>query len=145
MLTIQILLHWFVSQALFVVDISAYNEDGSLNTQYGSINNCGFSPLAMICSLIMALILTFLTCGLGLRKCKEGSPPVMGNCSAAISAACHHYGYREKTQYMELKWGCTGFYNLGGNIVGHCAFVEAKDDTGATVPVQGLQPYAWYR
>ena len=140
MLAIQILLHWFVSQTLFVVDVSVYNEDGTLNTDLGSINNCGFSPLAMICTLIMALLLTFVTCGLGLRKFNVNSPPVMGNCSAAILAACHRDGYREKTPYMELKWGCTGYYPP--DAVWHCAFVKARDDTGAIVPVQELQPEA---
>ena len=145
MLAIQILLHWFVSQALFVVDISAYNEDGTLNTYLGSITNCGFSPLAMICTLVTASLLTLVTCGLGLRKFKDQSPPLMANCSAAISAACHHTGYRDKTQYMELKWGCTGYNGHGTSLVGHCAFIEARADTGAVVDLEELEDHGWYR
>ncbi|MCJ1378955.1 hypothetical protein MMC17_002054 [Xylographa soralifera] len=145
MLVIQILLHWFVSQALFVVDVSVYNEDGTLNTDLGSITNCGFSPLAMICTLVMASLLTLVTCGLGLRKFKDLSPPLMADCSAAISAACHHTGYREKTQYMELKWGCTGYVGHDTGLVGHCAFIEARADTGAIVELEELQNHGWYR
>jgi hypothetical protein len=57
----QTLLHWFVSQAFFVVEVSAFNEDGILNTGWGSISNCAFSPLAMICVMVLAVITILLT------------------------------------------------------------------------------------
>lgn len=64
----QTLLHWFVSQAFFVVEVSAFNEDGTLNTGWGSISNCGFSPLAMICAMVLAVVMMLLTIILRMRR-----------------------------------------------------------------------------
>jgi hypothetical protein len=104
MLGLQVFLHWFVSQSFFVVQISVFNEEGVLDNDFASISNCGFSPIAIICAVFVALVMMLITCGLGLRKFRKGSPPVVGNCSAAIAAACHLPFQIEYMPFRKLMW-----------------------------------------
>lgn len=124
---LQTLLHWLISQSLFVVDILISNENGMPDFNRDSILNCGFSPLAVTCALVVILVMFLAIIILGLIKLPRGSPPLAGNCSAAITAACHWRSTNENTPYMALKWGCTEVYPDG---VGHCSFAPAKDDMG---------------
>ena len=124
---LQTLLHWLISQSLLVVDISISNENGILDYFGDSILNCGFSLLPIICALVVILVMFLAMIILGLIKLPRGSPPLAGNCSAAITAACHLRSTNENTPYMALKWGCTEVYPDG---VGHCSFAPANDDMG---------------
>ena len=56
-----------------MVQVSVFNE-GMLDNDFASISNCGFSPMAIICAIIVALVMMLFTWGLGLRKFKKGSP-----------------------------------------------------------------------
>jgi hypothetical protein len=141
-LVMQTLLHWFVSQAFFVVEVSAFNEDGTLNTGWGSISNCGFSPLAMICAMVLTVIMMLLTIILGMRRFPAKSPPVAGNSSAAISAACHPGVYEEKTAFIGLKWACISSWPDG---TGHCSFAVAKDEDGMGVPMEEVHEGTRYK
>jgi hypothetical protein len=49
---------------------------------------CGYSIFAMILGLGVGVLMLLPVIGIGLRKRKTGMP-VVGSCSAAISAACH--------------------------------------------------------
>lgn len=100
----QVLLHCFVSQGLFVVDVSAYEEVGTLNTEHGSIHNCGFSPTTMLLAMISAAVMMLGAAAVALRGFPLGSPPVLGNNSAVICAACHPRHYDVITKYQELNF-----------------------------------------
>jgi len=130
-------LHWLVSQAIFLVVLdyraydprsqswtTVYSESVKSNTEIGIKNGtffrCGFSPLATII-LLAAVFLMFI--GLFFRGWWQlnMTMPVAGNCSAAIAAACHlppgENG--QETSISKVQWGATG-YSDGG--MGHCAF-----------------------
>lgn len=87
------LLHWLVFQSIFLAVIAEYDIDGTLLNPV-AIATCGFSPFAMICVLIAGGALVLSVMGLGCR-CFDGSMPLVGSCSTAISAAsCSSLGYR---------------------------------------------------
>ncbi|KAE9373243.1 hypothetical protein N431DRAFT_226530 [Stipitochalara longipes BDJ] len=121
MLVLQTFLHWFVSQSFFVVQVSVFDEFGVLDNNFASISNCGFSPMSIICAVIVAGVMMVITVGLGLRGLKKGGPPVVGNCSAAVAAACHPPVRIEGMQFRKLLWSSRAW---GGATQGYLAPVE---------------------
>lgn len=81
------LLHWLISQSIFLVAISVYGPDGTLTNPF-QLATCGFSAIGMIFVIICGIVM--LICLLGISMIKlDGSMPIVSSCSAAISAACH--------------------------------------------------------
>jgi hypothetical protein len=127
---LQTLLHWLVSQSIFVVQIIVYNKDGSpraydpqTTNDFSHISNCGYSPIAIIFSVIAAGFLMLSAILLLWRRFPEGSPPVVSTCSAAISAACHPLTRTDDMRYEYLRWGSNGGFLDG---VGHCSLTPAR-------------------
>lgn len=99
LLVVSAVLHWLVSQSLFYVEIISLGMDG-----YNSaIITCGFSPVAIIFALIVGVGLILVAAGLGVRRF-DSHMPVIGYCSAAISAACHP-GLEGNHAMKPLQWG----------------------------------------
>lgn len=144
LLTLQTLLHWFVSQSLFVVQTTVYDKDGNplvfngdaAFLDYSEFSNCGYSPIAIIFSVVAAGILLLSAVIFMFRRFEPGAPPVVGTCSAAISAACHPMVKDEDMVFKELRWGVSGGFPNG---VGHCSLVteEAWSTGRAHAPVAG--------
>ena len=136
---LHVLLHWLVSQSLFMVQITQYDTEGNLDPAHHE-SNCGYSPIAIICALVTGVLLATSAVFLGLRKFKAGSPPVVGTCSAAISASCHPGTWDDRLVYEKLRWGEVG---QGWNGVAHCSLASARGwDTGWVRPAQAGKPYA---
>jgi hypothetical protein len=145
LLGLQILLHWFVSQSIFVVKMSTFNKDGSAMRDdpdepysgFANFINCGYSPIAIIFSIVAAGILLLSAIVFLFRRFPAGSPPVVSTCSAAISAACHVNNTGDEMTYTELRWGVNGGFQ---NSVGHCSLVpaDAWDAGQAGPPVHGF-------
>ncbi|KAK2795903.1 hypothetical protein FQN50_009681 [Emmonsiellopsis sp. PD_5] len=114
-------LHWLVSQSIFIVQADIYDSDGKQLPERES--NCGYSPIAIIFSLAVGVVLLIVIVSLGRRNFREGGPPIASTCSAAISAACHLGYSTEKVVYEELKWGEIG---PGTWAVGHCSLAPAE-------------------
>lgn len=90
LVAVAILLHWLISQSIFLVVVASYNADGSLSSPF-RIATCGFSPISMIFVMIGGIVM--LLCLLGISMIKlDGTVPIVSSCSAAISAACHLRG-----------------------------------------------------
>ncbi len=87
------LLHWLVSQAIFIVQTTVY-ESGAANTRlaWKDGSRVGYSAIGLV---FVVMALAFLICGLlvhsALRRYRNvpSDFPRMGTCSAAISAVCH--------------------------------------------------------
>jgi len=128
-------LHWLVSQSIFLVaieemapgldggsftGITRYGQpqSGYTRTGYGNLT-CGYSPIAIIFVILVGFLLMATTILLGFRRYKAGNP-LAANCSAVISAACHTKNGLEdiKAPYLPLQWGVTHFEGE----IGHCAF-----------------------
>ena len=125
------LLHYFVSQSIFLVAVDIYETDGSAgtiirtNTLIGDDlgwKSCGYSPIAIISVLILGIFMLITGIAIGFVPFKPGINKA-GSCSAAISAACHNIAWDGVDGHTastgSVKWGVVG---RGADGVGHCAF-----------------------
>ena len=90
LITISAILHWLVSQSIFLAVVTIYDELGDLKSNF-AVSTCGFSPIAMIYVVIVGVVLAIGILVLGWMKLDSGVT-VVGSCSAAISAACNVRG-----------------------------------------------------
>ena len=118
------LLHWFISQALFLVRVVMYDEN---NMDIADASRAGFSPIGIIlafslaCMLVIALVFTGF-----LRRYSGGehAVPLFSTCSAAISAACHAPKDDQDAHLLPVRWGVVGSDEDG---ISHCSFTTAMD------------------
>lgn len=80
------ILHWLLSQSLFLVEVILYDMAG--NPIPERLVACGYSPIAILFALLVGVSMMIVILVLGFRHFKN-SMPLASNCSAAISAACH--------------------------------------------------------
>lgn len=124
-------LHWLISQSIFLVSVEAIMLIQSPAAVLGDSNiwdtvnpeslmTCGYSPPAILASIIVASLLLIWIVGMGFIKLPS-SMPVAASCSAAIAAACHAPvdGIEESTADKEVMWGDMGEDDKG---IGHCGF-----------------------
>ena len=134
LVAISIILHWLMSQSLFLADLQAldaYPEDSSAGSEY----KVGYSVIAIFAGLIASSVTIVIGIGFGLRR-YSGSIPLVGSCSAAISAACHP-GPNEPPDMVDrpLKWGVVDTKIVDGDMtISHCAFTA---DENARAPREG--------
>jgi hypothetical protein len=116
LLSLSGLLHWLVSQSIFLVNIEAYDYFGN-HTPDGDIVSLGYSPATILGGIILVFSWMLFSIGLGFCRFKT-SIPVAGSCSAAISAACHLSEEFLHAAKKPLQWGVVSEQNG----VGHCSF-----------------------
>lgn len=121
-------LHWFVSQSIFLARVVELDEQDEVNPN--SLSACGYSSIAIISTIILGSIIVLFGILTGLRKYKEGMP-LVGSCSAAISAACHSMRNDPNASLFPVMWGATKVENE--NSVGHCCFSSLD----VSPPVEG--------
>ncbi|KAK0648169.1 hypothetical protein B0T16DRAFT_455664 [Cercophora newfieldiana] len=139
-------LHWLASQSLFLADIDYVQSDppvpksssGSTN-KYGAngveshFSTCGYSPLAILLLVLLAVVMVIILIIISMTRFLTGMP-VAGNCSAAISAACHGLakpgsGASEKP----VMWGEVVVHEVDGTLKRRCAFTSEE----VSKPVEG--------
>jgi hypothetical protein len=128
LMTASIVLHWFISQSIFLARIHIYPVNDVNDEQM--ISDLGYSESALIASIAWGIFLvTVCLLVAGLCTYPNIGMPVGGSNSAVISAACHlKYGEEEEHRNKEhvtdarLKWGVT----IAGSRteVGHCCFSD---------------------
>ncbi|KAE9399621.1 hypothetical protein BT96DRAFT_820335 [Gymnopus androsaceus JB14] len=120
------LLHWLVSQSIFLVAVTYW--DGNDVDIENSIISCGFSPLGMIFTSIVAASLILSALAVGYFKHLDCDIPLAGSCSAAIAAACHPP--EDGSDCLKpLKWGvvsCNGDHNDSGEVAAHISFSSGE-------------------
>jgi hypothetical protein len=138
------LLHWLMSQSIFLVRVLARDAYQRRDTSRDT-TTVGWSPPAILTGLAVGLLLPAAVACLAVRFFKSGMP-VAGSCSLAIAAACHpecgkkmqisgseDHGEKEMekkegVESRELQWGVESYIPgpppgaIGG--VGHCAFSD---------------------
>ncbi|KAF2127575.1 hypothetical protein P153DRAFT_398181 [Dothidotthia symphoricarpi CBS 119687] len=116
-------LHWLISQSIFLVSVDAYKAGASI----GSLITCGYSPPAILATIIVIVVLIVILAVVGFRRLPS-SMPVAGSCSIAIAAACHAVpepfqksseAIEENAADAEVQWGVMGSDDKG---IGHCGF-----------------------
>ena len=113
-------LHWLVSQSIFVVRINSYNPYGQLDEGAGISGN-GYSAYAMVIVLAVGSIMALALLLNGLRTLDPGVP-LVGSCSLAISAACHGPHGDHDASLLPLQWGAVSHESESGP--GHCCFTS---------------------
>ena len=81
------LLHWLVSQSLFPANIIVFDVYG-VEQPSRNVSACGWSPIAILFTLILLGVMILMLFALGWRKYHTGMPVMRSN-SLDISAACH--------------------------------------------------------
>jgi hypothetical protein len=136
------ILHWLISESLFVVAVEAYDAHMKRNPS-GDAYNCAFSLVAIVSGIAVDLFMFASLVGLSLRKLPS-SMPVAGSNSLAIAAACHpkklkfggeNYGSEqdvgseheeeEDMALLPIQWGALPIDNL----IGHCSFTSDSVDS----------------
>ncbi|KIK53476.1 hypothetical protein GYMLUDRAFT_178964 [Collybiopsis luxurians FD-317 M1] len=119
------LLHWLVSQSIFLVKVSYWeNLDNSLDILDSgqSITSCGYSPMGMSLTIIVGASLILLALALGFLMHLDAEMPLVGSCSAAIAAACHPPEVGNVSS-VPVKWGAVSDAQGAGKLdVGHICF-----------------------
>lgn len=120
-------MHWLISQALFLARIN--NLDAANGPGPGFTSQVGWSPIAVVFVLILGSLMLLVALGIGFRR-YNGQIPLVGSCSAAISAACHPNPDETSISTEPLLWGVVG----RDGVVGHCSF--SGRDVLTPVPYQ---------
>ncbi|KAE8423068.1 hypothetical protein BDV36DRAFT_290877 [Aspergillus pseudocaelatus] len=122
---VSTLVHWLISESLFLVMIEAY----TVNLERDPTNDiitCGYSAVAIVATISVGAVALGALIGLSFRRFKSGMP-VVGSCSLAIAASCHANANprdlsREDESALPLQWGEVG----GREPVRHCTFSSAE-------------------
>ncbi|KAK4249236.1 hypothetical protein C7999DRAFT_39652 [Corynascus novoguineensis] len=126
-------MHWLISQSIFLVFVEVYQEwiEGSgVTVRILDYTTCGWSPAGVFSVMMVGAAMVVFLVASGARRLNPYMP-VVGSCSAAISAACHLVPY-EKTAYKEpLQWGATNHEGYGK---GHCSFSNSEVEP----PIKGV-------
>ena len=131
LMALSALLHWLVSQSIFLVVINGYPTD-SPNILDQSYITCGYSPAAMLLVIIVGILMMAYILVFGSLRFKSGIP-VASSCSLAIAAACHPGSENRDVDISEskLQWGVIDL--PVGNGFGHCGFT----DKPVSMPIEG--------
>lgn len=105
------ILHWVISQSIFLVRVDYYSEGEKQSHSDGSDSggpdsngsNIGFSLPPILTAMIIGFLMLAFIIGLGFRKL--GNMPVAGSCSVAISAACHRPEDDVDAAVSPVQWG----------------------------------------
>lgn len=121
---ISILLHWLVSQTIFIVAIErrASIQD---ELEWGLVT-CGFSVVAGVFMLATYSVLPASALILG-RRYLPSNMPIIQASSFVISVACHHPDGKPHPEaaWTYLKWGVMrekGIDSLRSRGIAHCGF-----------------------
>ncbi|RMZ45944.1 hypothetical protein AFCA_001198 [Aspergillus flavus] len=81
------LVHWLISESLFLVMIEAYTV-GMERDPTNDIITCGYSAVAIVATISVGAVALGALIGLSFKRFKSGMP-VTGSCSLALAASCH--------------------------------------------------------
>ena len=116
LLTASAILHWLVSQSLFLVNMNGYRASGQELVL--TLSTLGYSCIAIITVICLGAILILLEVLNGFRV--HRGMPLAGSCSAAISAACHRPEEDVDAATKPVMWGVVN----SENGIGHCCFTS---------------------
>lgn len=131
LLLVSILVHWLLSLSIFLV--CAVTSEGIF------FSACGYSPVAIMTVILVSFLMVLAVVITG-RLRLPTAIPVVGSCSLAIAAACHHdEGVPQPDEaFAGLQWGVTrrsGDEDGKGGMQGHCGFSSGhveEPQAGAT-------------
>ncbi|KAF9889072.1 hypothetical protein FE257_008049 [Aspergillus nanangensis] len=102
LITVSIIMHWLLSQSLFVVKIRALDVHENETDEYTTA--CSYSSKAILWTILIGSLAMGVLIGLGFRRLRSDMP-LASSCSAAISAACHPPPEDTEASLKPVKWG----------------------------------------
>lgn len=129
LLIVSGVLHWLVSQSLFLAHLIRLDDFLPVDPFFDVISTCGYSLIAMIFVIVLGSIILLLGISAGSNKYKSGMP-LVGSCSAAISAACHSPKKDPNASLLPLMWGAVKTEEGSAK---HCCFSSLE----VSPPVEG--------
>ncbi|KAL0263645.1 hypothetical protein SLS55_002626 [Diplodia seriata] len=134
------LLHWLASQSLFLVQVTVLAEGDRDPAAARQISTCGYSPVAIIMTVVVGSVIVLGGLGLALRRYPAGMP-LASSCSATISAACHPPEDDVDASVLPVQWGVVldvdNSTNVGQKIWINGKLFSQRSDSG-----QQLRPSA---
>lgn len=97
------LMHWLISQSLFIAHILSYSSEGIRNLK-NDVITCGYSPIAIICSIVLGALMVIGITIITFRKYGPGMP-LARNRSSTIQAACFRLPEDTKAAMSSVMWG----------------------------------------
>ncbi|KAM0421030.1 hypothetical protein ACHAPT_011101 [Fusarium lateritium] len=142
---LSILMHWVLSQSIFVVAVETDKpitgqtlEDGEeARLLAWNFATCGYSPVAIICVMLVSSVMVAAVAITATRRLPTAIP-VVGSCSLAIAASCHHPDGipQPDAPYHALQWGVMGKSETDvDGVYLHCGF--STEEVGK--PQDGLE------
>ncbi|KAK5045445.1 hypothetical protein LTR84_009309 [Exophiala bonariae] len=127
------LLHWMVSQSIFLVYVTVYDGKGNVSSGFTPqdlafetrITTCGYSAIAILFSISVGSIAVVVLNINGYRRLESGIPPAAA-CSAVISAACHRPEDDTNAATLPIKWGVVRHKGDAGPW--HCCLTSQEVD-----------------
>ncbi|RAH64743.1 uncharacterized protein BO66DRAFT_415656 [Aspergillus aculeatinus CBS 121060] len=113
-------LHWLLTESFYSVDWNVYNVFGEVDYD-DSPDGCGFSPMAILMTIILLGVALCALLLLGARRFKSPMP-LAAHCSAVISAACHPPPEDESAAFQPVMWGEVSHPQNATH--GHCTFTS---------------------
>ncbi|EKJ77883.1 hypothetical protein FPSE_01976 [Fusarium pseudograminearum CS3096] len=127
LMLVSILVHWLLSQCIFIVIVEEYKKVATEFKFRGTTSTCGYSPIAIICVVITSGLMAAAVIITALRRLPTGMP-VAASCSLAIAAACRQPDgalHSEEASILPLQWGVMTIekeWSAGEIIKHHCGF-----------------------
>ena len=103
------LLHWLLSQSIFLAQINVV--EANERPAFANISTVGWSSLALTLLLLLGGTMILTIFGLGFKRYPSTGMPIASTCSRAISAACHPMPGRYDEATEKLQYGVTGNIN----------------------------------
>ncbi|KAF2816021.1 uncharacterized protein BDZ99DRAFT_127186 [Mytilinidion resinicola] len=115
---VSCLVHWLMSQSLFLVRIDIQDPNGKLVLNLGSKSACGFSRLSFLVLCITFTLIFCLVLVMSLWRWRINIP-LAASCSLVISAACHPPLDEVDPHLKAVQWGVTAKGAVNG--IEHCS------------------------
>ena len=129
LITASAILHWLVSESIFLVRVIPYAQDGTEDREQ-LVSAVGYSSYAILVSLVVMafMLLAILILGLGMRYSR--TMPLAATCSASLAAICQPAQgaeFEPDLAKLPLNWGSvdqevTVVYDKNGRRVKHATF-----------------------
>lgn len=103
LLVMAALLHWMLSQSIFLARLQAFESDRTPDSYY-DVSTCGYSLCATVTTISFGAFILLIGLINGFHRYKP-EMPLAGSCSAAISAACQPMETEKDPSMKALQWG----------------------------------------
>ncbi|KAM7207248.1 hypothetical protein V8F20_002310 [Naviculisporaceae sp. PSN 640] len=130
--------HWLVGQSFYLFSVDVYTTVPRDNENFGKLWDepawvpsvspvtTGWSPLGLVLTALAGTLMIVCLLITAWRKLPSGMP-VVGNCSLAMSAACHTIPFEPDAWKKKVSWGVVPREEGNSAEPLHCSFTSRLD------------------